>query len=1510
MGMTWFLQTDLGNRALATQLQMLPQYHHRLGRMGQEQSRGYYIDTYLQLTGVVPANGISAADGQRVYQTVDLMAYFSSAMEHGLIEQMQSGNLVAASTVKMLQLGNTNGLKTFLANSNNWSTVSPQLVNYDLNGLYYFITNNFNLLLSANGAVNIAGPGSWGGYGVVAIGFPQGYRASAMLIGGAYFGGYDSDPNATVDPDWTFDWGSDGQYSFDPNGPFNWDPFSPEPVDMANGAFLLTKTDLDLGQPTPRGISFTRYYSSARRDLNSAGMTYGWTHNCFSKLSELSAPELGLGRSTPAQMAPMLVATRAALELYSTQPNAKNWLVTALIAKWGIDQLLDNSVSITLGKDTMQFIRQPNGAFTPPGNSTLTLLKTNSVYWLQERHGNIFKFNNKGLLTNIVDQYNQSLRLTYGTGASSNWVTQVTDWKNRTLTLAYSGSPLRLTSISDSTGRSVGFGYSTAYSSQGDLATSTDPESKTSTLIYDADHQIVAAKDALNQLVVSNAYDGFGRVTAQYTQGDTNKAWLFLWSDYVTVEQDPLGSKRRFLFDEKGRQIGVQDASGNFSQTFFDGQDHPVMTISPLNETNQFFYDGNHNVILSVDPLGFTNQAVYDNQNNLIRMIDPRANTNRFGYNAKFQITGSTNGAGDWVTYGYNATDGTLTNRTDVGGATAYSYDSLGQLNSTTYPGSLGSETYLSNTRGDVTNRTNARGFATTLQYNLRRELTNTITPTNLTTRIARDAVGNVASTTDARGLATTNIWSPTGKLLATVLPAVPQGVPVVTNSYDVRDWLSRTLNPLQQPTFYTNDLAGRVVATTDPLSRTTRFGYDADARRVGATNAALEVTKQVWDARGQLTQSTDAETRLVSRVYDPAGNQIFLTNRNGKVWRFQYDAANRLTNTITPLNRQIAQSWNGRGLLSSIQEPSTQNVTFNYDARGRLTNRTDAVGTTSYRYDANNNQTNVVEAGKTNSWTFDAYDRVSSYRDSDGNLIQYRNDANGNVTNLIYPGGKTVAYFYDSLNRLTNVTDWANRKTTFTYNLANRLTSITRPNGTVREMFFDAAGQMTNLVERLTNNAPVAFFKLNWNSAARIEWEFAAPLPHPFTPPTRVMTYDDDNRIATFNSQNVVHDSDGNMTSSPLTNSTFISYNYDARNRLTNAAGVTYTYDPAGNRVAVSNATGITKLVINPNAALSQVLMRTKGGVTNYYVYGLGLLYQVTETATSTSTLTYHYDLRGSTIALTDGSGNPTDRIEYSAYGMTTYRSGTNDTPFLFNGRFGVQTDPNGLLYMRARYYNPYLCRFLNADPLMFEGGLNFYVYSDGNPISLLDPFGLSAYGNPVSGPSGPVGPSSPYAPGGGYYPDGAFYVPYVPTTPPNYTAPNPTGHGMILFDSGVSFYALGGGGGGTQIILLDNGQIVSYGYAGVGAGLGGGGGGFGMGEVYGVYQASDYAGPFINIGAGLGGGGGLSSWPGGAASYTAGVATAGVNGGFQWYWIIDASAPLITPGAPTTTTSTGGKP
>jgi RHS repeat-associated protein len=173
---------------------------------------------------------------------------------------------------------------------------------------------------------------------------------------------------------------------------------------------------------------------------------------------------------------------------------------------------------------------------------------------------------------------------------------------------------------------------------------------------------------------------------------------------------------------------------------------------------------------------------------------------------------------------------------------------------------------------------------------------------------------------------------------------------------------------------------------------------------------------------------------------------------------------------------------------------------------------------------------------------------------------------------------------------------------------------------------------------------------------------------------------------------------------------------------------------------------------------------------MTNYYVYGNGLLYEIDVTGSTTSLLYYHFDVRGSTIALTDPNGNLTDQFEYSPYGTETYHAGTNITPFLYNARYGVQTDNNGLLFMKARYYNPYICRFLNPDPSGFSGGLNLYQFASGNPVCQVDPTGfgaISANTSQASWISGSTPNNSMYANGTPVNPQNPFGVsPNSPST------------------------------------------------------------------------------------------------------------------------------------------------
>ena len=59
-----------------------------------------------------------------------------------------------------------------------------------------------------------------------------------------------------------------------------------------------------------------------------------------------------------------------------------------------------------------------------------------------------------------------------------------------------------------------------------------------------------------------------------------------------------------------------------------------------------------------------------------------------------------------------------------------------------------------------------------------------------------------------------------------------------------------------------------------------------------------------------------------------------------------------------------------------------------------------------------------------------------------------------------------------------------------------------------------------------------------------------------------------------------------------------------------------------------------------------------------------------------------------------------------------------------------GADAD-NGPLYMRQRWYDPTLQRFISRDPIGLMGGANLYEYAGGNPSSWNDPYGLDPVGS-----------------------------------------------------------------------------------------------------------------------------------------------------------------------------------
>lgn len=110
-----------------------------------------------------------------------------------------------------------------------------------------------------------------------------------------------------------------------------------------------------------------------------------------------------------------------------------------------------------------------------------------------------------------------------------------------------------------------------------------------------------------------------------------------------------------------------------------------------------------------------------------------------------------------------------------------------------------------------------------------------------------------------------------------------------------------------------------------------------------------------------------------------------------------------------------------------------------------------------------------------------------------------------------------------------------------------------------------------------------------------------------------------------------------------------------------------------------------------------------------------------------------YVYDGLGSVVGELDPGGNFTAGAKYDVYGAVRGRTGTATTSHGFVGSLGHLSEPEtGLIYMRARYYDPAIGRFISEDPAGV--GNNWFAYSDSNPTNETDKSGRSPLADEVT--------------------------------------------------------------------------------------------------------------------------------------------------------------------------------
>ncbi|MCH8623092.1 RHS repeat-associated core domain-containing protein, partial [Undibacterium sp. TS12] len=284
--------------------------------------------------------------------------------------------------------------------------------------------------------------------------------------------------------------------------------------------------------------------------------------------------------------------------------------------------------------------------------------------------------------------------------------------------------------------------------------------------------------------------------------------------------------------------------------------------------------------------------------------------------------------------------------------------------------------------------------------------------------------------------------------------------------------------------------------------------------------------------------------------------------------------------------------------------------------------------------------------------------------------------------------------------------------------------------NGIVQDYSYDDASQLTGITYKKADNSPIGDLTYGYDDGGRRTRKGGSLAKTDLPDTITTAGYDANNRLTTWGSQILSYDKNGNLTGDGIN-----TYVWNARNQLiqikdnTNTETASFTYDALGRR-QTKTINGVSTGFVYDGVNIVQELNglnTTQADTANirasYVTAGVDqVLVQQSESGSTATSLTYLTDAIGSTIRLTNATGDKVVDYSYDPYGNTRADAVVNNA-FQYTGR---ENDGNGLYYYRARYYSPATHQFIAEDPIGLAGGINGYGYVEGDPISTIDPYGL----------------------------------------------------------------------------------------------------------------------------------------------------------------------------------------
>jgi RHS repeat-associated protein len=747
--------------------------------------------------------------------------------------------------------------------------------------------------------------------------------------------------------------------------------------------------------------------------------------------------------------------------------------------------------------------------------------------------------------------------------------------------------------------------------------------------------------------------------------------------------------------------------------------------------------------------------------------------------------------AGNYSTVTVWNADGEQTSSTQAGGSgatvtprvTSYGYDADG--NRTTVTDARGYVTTTAyNPDDEATLLTDPDGDATLTCYDGDGNAVQTVPPAGVAAASLTAAscpTAYPAGYSDRLAAdATVTTWNALGKQTQVTAPAPAgqSGYETTTYSYDANGNLAQSTAPSatddgpDQVTVDTYNSAEQLASQTTgygtTAAATTTYCYDPGGAKTAvvapdgnASGTAACQTGYPWtvsasaypaqaayqttysyDSAGDRVATTTPATAAApagattTATYDPAGNVLTSTDPDGVTTTFTY----------TPGGQPATVSYSG-----SAAAP----VTYTYDADGNITGTSDATGTSAYQYDP--------------------FGELTGSTSGSNESVAFSYNVDGEATAITYPlpaaatwaKSDSVSYGYNNADQLTSFTDF-NGNTTSITSTADGLPAVEKLGNTGDTITASYDSTDSPSAISLANSAStLQSFSYDDAPAGNILTE--TDTPSSATSPASY-GYDGKGRVTseTVGSQapkDYGYDASGNLTALPSGGTG--TYDHDAELTTASQSGLTtsYTYSAEGERLSATQGSSTTAsatwngaqeltgydddaaqmsgATYQGNGLRASATFTPAGGSSvtenylwagetllmdsvNAYIYGESRTNPAEQVNLATGTVTYLVtDSLGSVRGTVNSSGALTGTTSYDAWGNPQTSGGlTATTPFGFAGGY---TDPDGLIYLVNRYYDPATGQFMSVDPDLAQTQQP-YQYTGDNPVNETDPTGDSS--------------------------------------------------------------------------------------------------------------------------------------------------------------------------------------